>query len=189
VLVVVEDRDLHPLAQRLLDREAFRRLDVLEIDPAEGGLERGYDLDQLLGVGLVDLDVEDVDAGELLEEAALALHHGLARQRSDVAEAQDRRAVADHRHKVALGGVIVGGERVLLDLETGDRDTRGIGQRQVALVGHVLGRLDRDLSRGGIAMIGERCLCELVFHLSVPASRPHRVPRRSPWLPWSLDRL
>ena len=40
VLVVVEHRDLHPLAQLALDDEAFRRLDVLEVDAAESGLQR-----------------------------------------------------------------------------------------------------------------------------------------------------
>ena len=39
VLVVVEDRDVHQLAQALLDDEAFRRLDVLEVDAAEGRAE------------------------------------------------------------------------------------------------------------------------------------------------------
>ena len=37
VLVVMEDRNVHQLAQALLDDEAFRRLDVFEIDAAEGG--------------------------------------------------------------------------------------------------------------------------------------------------------
>ena len=36
VLVVMEDRDVHELAQALLDDEALRRLDVLEVDAAEG---------------------------------------------------------------------------------------------------------------------------------------------------------
>ncbi len=48
VLVVVEHRDLHALAQRALDDEALRRLDVLEVDAAEGRLERGDDVDQLV---------------------------------------------------------------------------------------------------------------------------------------------
>ena len=39
VLVVMEDRDVHQLAQPLLDDEAVRRLDVLEVDAAEGGAE------------------------------------------------------------------------------------------------------------------------------------------------------
>ena len=39
VLVVVEDRDVHQLAQPLLDDEAVGRLDVLEVDAAEGRAE------------------------------------------------------------------------------------------------------------------------------------------------------
>ena len=88
VLVVVEHRDLHALAQLALDVEALGRLDVLEVDAAEGRLERGDDVDQLVGVVLGELDVEHVDAGELLEQAALALHHRLAGERTDVAEAR-----------------------------------------------------------------------------------------------------
>ena len=73
-----------PLAQFPLDDEAFRRLDVLEIDGAEGGLERRDHVDQLLRISLVDFDVEHVDAGELLEQDRLAFHHRLRRERSDV---------------------------------------------------------------------------------------------------------
>ena len=101
VLVVVEDRDVHALAQLLLDVEALGRLDVLEVDAAQRGLERGDDVDQLVGVVLGEFDVEDVDAGELLEQAALAFHHRLAGQRADVAQAQHRGAVGDHADQVA----------------------------------------------------------------------------------------
>ncbi len=97
MLIVVEDRDLHALAQLALDVEALRRLDVLEVDAAEGGLKRGDDLDQLVGVELVQFDVEYVDAGELLEEAGLALHHRLAGERADVAEAEHRGAIGHDR--------------------------------------------------------------------------------------------
>src|SRR5574337_1092595 len=100
VLVVVEHGNLQPFAQPALDEEAFRRLDVLEVDAAEGRLQRGDDLDQLVGVGLVDLDIEDVDAGELLEQHRLAFHHRLGRERADVAEAEHRGAVGDHRDEV-----------------------------------------------------------------------------------------
>src|SRR5690606_31736030 len=55
VLVVVEDGDLHALAQLALDHEAFGRLDVFEVDAAEGRLEPGNDVDQLVGVVFVDL--------------------------------------------------------------------------------------------------------------------------------------
>jgi hypothetical protein len=53
-----------------------------------------------------------VDIGEALEQDGLALHHRLRRQRAEIAEAEHRRAVRDHRHEVALGGVVVGLGRV-----------------------------------------------------------------------------
>ena len=52
MLVVMEDRDLHARLELLLDLEAFRRLDVFEIDAAEGRLQRRHGLDHAVdGVG------------------------------------------------------------------------------------------------------------------------------------------
>ena len=150
VLVVVEDRDLHALAQLALDVEAVGRLDVLEVDAAEGGLQRGDDVDQLVRVVLGDLDVEHVDAGELLEQDALAFHHRLGGQRADVAQAEHGGAVGDHGHQVAARGVArraSPGSRD--DLLAGGGHAGRIGQRQVALVGQRLGRGDRDLAGSG----------------------------------------
>ena len=73
VLVVVEDRDLHSLAQCALDIEALRRLDVLEVDAAEGRLQARDDLHELVWIALVDLDIEHVNIGKFLEQAALRL--------------------------------------------------------------------------------------------------------------------
>ena len=78
MLVIMERRVLHRLARRALDDEAFRRLDVLEVDRAEGRLERGDDVDQVSAVALVDLDVEAVDAGEILEQDVLPSITGFA---------------------------------------------------------------------------------------------------------------
>ena len=89
----------------LLDVEALGRLDVLEVDAAQRRLERGDDLDQLVGVLLGELDVEHVDAGELLEQAGLALHHRLAGERADVAQPQHRGAVGDDADEVRARGV------------------------------------------------------------------------------------
>ena len=89
VLIVVEDRNLQRLPERLFDVEAVRRLDVLEVDAAEGRLESWQELDDVVGVLGADLEVEDVEVGELLEEVALALHDRLAGERADVAEAED----------------------------------------------------------------------------------------------------
>src|SRR6185437_8368528 len=84
VLVVMKDGYFHALAQLALDDEALGRLDVFEIDAAEGGLERGDDVDDPLGICGIDFDVEHVDTGELLKEAGLAFHHRFASQGTDV---------------------------------------------------------------------------------------------------------
>jgi hypothetical protein len=57
-------------------------------------------IDDLLRIGLGDLDVEHVDAGELLEQTALALHHRFACERADIAEPEHRRSVADDSDQV-----------------------------------------------------------------------------------------
>ena len=95
VLIVVEDRDLHRLDQRFLDVEALRRLDVFQIDAAEGGLENLAGADDFIGVLGVELDIEDVDIGEALEQDGLAFHYRLAGEGADVAESEHRGAVAD----------------------------------------------------------------------------------------------
>ena len=161
VLVVVEDRDLHPRAQRALDVEAVRRLDVLEVDAAEGRLERGDQVDQLVEVLLVDLDVEDVDAGELLEQDALAFHHRLGGERADVAEAEHRGAVGDHGDQVAARGVAEGVRRIGDDLLACRGDAGRVGEREVVLVDELLGRGDRDLARRRELVVVERGAAQL----------------------------
>ena len=101
VLVVMEDRDLHALAELPFDVEAFGRLDVFQVDAAECWLHGRDDIDDLVGIGFVKLDVEDVDIGEFLEQAGLAFHHRLARQRADIAETENGRAIRNDRDEVA----------------------------------------------------------------------------------------
>ncbi len=96
VLVVMEDRDVHQLAQALLDDEALRRLDVLEVDAAEGRPQEAHAVDEFVDVLGADLDVHAVDVGEALEQDRLAFHHRLAGQRADVAQAEHGGAVGDH---------------------------------------------------------------------------------------------
>ena len=59
------------------------------------------------GILGADLEVEDVEVGELLEEIAFALHHRLAGERADVAEAEHGGAVGDDGDEVALRRVLV----------------------------------------------------------------------------------
>ena len=164
VLVVVEHRDAHPLAQLRLDLEAFRRLDVLEVDRAERGLERGDDLHQLVRVALVDLDVEGVDPRELLEQDGLAFHHRLGRERTDRAEAEHRGAVADYRDQIAARGQARSFARIQGDLLARRGDPGRIGEREIALVGERFGRGKRDLAGRPGAMIVERGVAQRIGH-------------------------
>ena len=108
VLVVVEHRDVEQLAQPLLDDEALRRLDVLEVDAAPALAEELDAIDELVGILGGDLEVDGIDVGEALEQHRLAFHHRLGGQRAEVAEAEDGGAVGDDGDEVALGGVVVG---------------------------------------------------------------------------------
>ena len=112
VLIVMEHRDAHAGPQLTLDLKALGRLDILEVDGAKRWFERGHDFDEQRRVGRVDLDIEDVDTGELLEEHGLALHHGLTSERPDIAEAQHGGPVADDRDQVAARRQVPRGVRV-----------------------------------------------------------------------------
>ena len=108
VLVVVEHRDVHQFAQALLDDEAIRRLDVLEIDAAERGAEIAHAIDELVDVLGVDLEVDRIDVGEALEEDRLAFHHRLRGERAEIAEAENSGAVGDDGDHVAACRVVEG---------------------------------------------------------------------------------
>ena len=158
VLVVVKDRDVHQFAELLLDDEALRRLDILEVDAAEGGAEVSHRRDEGVRVLGIDLKVDRIDVGEALEQHRLAFHHGLRRQGPEIAEAEDGGAVGDHRHHVALGGVVVGAGRILGDGLHRHGDARRIGERQVALRRHGLGRHDLELAGPALRVELERFL-------------------------------
>ena len=82
VLIIVKNRDLHACFQPVFDLEALRRLDILQVDAAKCRLQGLDDFDELVRIPLVYLDIENVDAGEFLEQDAFALHHRFGRQRT-----------------------------------------------------------------------------------------------------------
>src|SRR4029450_4089314 len=117
--------------ERLLDVEAVGRLDVLEVDPADGGLEELAELHDVIGRLRADLEIEDVDVGELLEEIPLAFHDGLAVERPDVAQPEYRGAVGDDGDEVAARRVAVSRVGVVPDREAGLGDTGRVGEGEV----------------------------------------------------------
>ena len=158
VLVVVEYRDVEQLAQPLLDDEALRRLDVLEIDGAPALAEQLHAIDELVGIFGRDFEVDGIDVGEALEQHRLAFHHRLGGERAAVAQAEDGGAVGDDGDEIALGGVVVGLALVLGDRQHRNGDAGRIGERQIALRRHRLGRHDLELAGAALAVKQQRFL-------------------------------
>src|SRR5215210_4481370 len=146
VLVVVEDGDVEFLLEALLDLEAPRRRDVLEVDPPEAGRQVLDGLDYLLGVLGVKADGEGVHVRELLEEGRLALHHGHRRPGSYVPEAEHRGPVRDDGDRVALDGQVEGALGVLVDRAADPGNTRRVDHREVVAGPDLELRADLDLA-------------------------------------------
>jgi len=78
VLVVVEHRDVQPLAQPRLDLEAAGSGDVLEVDPTERRRQAGNGLDDLVDVGGVETTGTALTPANSLNSAALPSMTGSA---------------------------------------------------------------------------------------------------------------
>ena len=164
VLVVVEDGDLHHRLEPLLDLEALRRGDVLEVDAAERRLHDPDGVDELLGVVRFELEIEDVDVGEALEEDGLPFHHRLAGRGADVAEAEDGGAVGDDGDEVAFVRVLVDVAGLARDLEARLGDAGRVGEREIALRRGGLGRDDFSFSGTSARVIFEGVIAVVVWH-------------------------
>ena len=143
----MEHRNVHVLAQLFLDDEAVGRLDVFKVDAAEGGTEIAHRVDEGVRVLGIDLHVDGVDIGEALEQRRLAFHHRLGRECPEIAQPQDRGAVGNDGDHVALDRVVVGERGIFGDGAHGHRHPRRVGEREIALRRHGLGRHDLQLAR------------------------------------------
>lgn len=85
VLIVVEYRNIHPLAQFLFNIETFWRFNVFEVDAAEGRFERSDDFNKFVRVEFINFNVKYINPSEFLKQNALAFHHRFACQRANVA--------------------------------------------------------------------------------------------------------
>src|SRR5690606_8604568 len=171
VLVIMEYRDVHAFAQLTFYLEAFWRLDVLQVDSAESRLEPRDHFDEHIRIGLIYLQVKDVDAGEAFEDDGFAFHHGLGSQRADITQPQHGGTVGDHRHQVAARRVQRGFVRPGFDTQARVRNSGRIRLREVELVRQRLGRCNFEFARRRQAVITEGALLEGICHL---ASLPYR---------------
>ncbi len=155
VLVVMEDGNIEALAKQLLDDEAVGTLDVFQIDAAEGIAEAGNAFNEGGRVVFLDLDIDRVDVGEALEQDRLAFHHRLGRGGTQITEAENGGAVRYDGHHVALRRVVINLVGIGRDGLHGRRDAGRIGQRQVALGRHRLGRHHPQFAGHGVLVEGE----------------------------------
>jgi len=92
-------------------------------------VEKTHAIDEFVDIAGVDLEINRIDVGKAFEERRLALHHRLCRERPEIAEAEDRGAVGNHRDEIALRGVVEGSTRLAMDAETREGYARRIGER------------------------------------------------------------
>ena len=180
VLIVMEYRYVHQLAQALFDDETIRCLDVLEVDAAECGAEIAHAVDECVDVPGVHLEVDRVDVGEPLEEDCLSFHHGLRCEWSEIPKAENGGAVGDHCHEIPAGGVVINCGWIFGDGPHRDCNTGGIGEAQVALRGHRLGWPNFNLARLGVGVKEKRFLIgkwSLFRHVSTSVLNTTRFSR------------
>ena len=133
MLIIVHHGDIAVLFQTFFDIEALGSLDILKVDASERGSNAFYGLAELYGVGLIDFDIENVDAAIDLEEQALALHDRLAGQSTDVAQSEHSGTIGNYGYKIAAIGVTERVVGILLNFEARKGYARRIGQREICL--------------------------------------------------------
>ena len=165
MLVVVKDRNAHLLFQLVFDVEAFRSLDVFQVDAAEGRLQSLDDLAQLVRVGHVQVDVIHVHIGENLEQQALSFHDRLAGVSPDVPQAEHSRAVGNHGHQIAPARIFVGKLLVPGNFHAGFGHAGTVGHGQVLLGGIGLDRHHFYFSGSDLGMVIQGLLFGVKRHV------------------------
>ena len=67
MLVIVENRNRHPLVQILFDVKTIRRLDIFQVDSAESGLKAFDGFGKFMRILLIDFYIKNVDTREAFE--------------------------------------------------------------------------------------------------------------------------
>ncbi|MNH42570.1 hypothetical protein D3C79_1042940 [compost metagenome] len=86
MLIIMEYRDVHALAQFLLNVETFWRFNIFEVDTTKSGFQGGNNVDQFVWIQLIHFNVKHINARKLLKQNTLAFHHRFTGQRTNVAQ-------------------------------------------------------------------------------------------------------
>ena len=160
VLVVVKYRDIQSLGQRFFDLETMRCGNVFQVDPAKRWRNIHDRINKRLHTGGIDFDIKHVNSGKALEQHTFALHHRLGGQWSKIPQTQNRGAVSNYRHQIALVGIAIGQFRVGTDRAYRFRHAGAISQRQLVLGSTRLGGFNGEFARFGKLVIIESLLFE-----------------------------
>ena len=133
MLVVVEDGDVADLFEPALNLKAARRGDILQVHAAEGAGNQADGFYDLVHVLALDAQGEGVHVAKLLEQHALALHHGHGGLGADVAQAEHGGAIRGHQAEVVAAGQFVAQIRGVLYRQAGRGHAGRIGQGEVFL--------------------------------------------------------
>ena len=133
MLVIVHDRDVQLFFKPALNLERLGGFNVLQVDPTKRRSDGLHGLHKSVDIRSVDFNVKAVQVCKDLEQDAFAFHHRLAGLWANVPQPEHRSAVGDHRHQVALGGVLVDVLRVFRDVQAGLCHSRRIRQAEVSL--------------------------------------------------------
>ncbi len=85
MLVIVKNRNIHQFPEFFLDNEAFRCLDIFQINAAEGRTEITHGIDELLGIFGINFQINRIDVGEALKQNRFAFHNGFGRKSAEIA--------------------------------------------------------------------------------------------------------
>ena len=147
MLVVVHYRNVESLLQAFFNVEAFRSLDVLKVDAAECRGNLLYSLAELLGIFLVNLNVEHINASVYLKQKSLAFHHWLAAHGTNVTETKHGSTVRNYSNKVAFVSILVHIVRIALYFQAWESYSWRICKTKVGLGVVRFCRLDFNFAR------------------------------------------
>ena len=165
MLIIMKDRDGHLFFQLLFDIKTLGRLDILQVNAAEGRLQQLDRADEFIRIGGVDFQIKDIDIGKAFKQNRLSLHHRLAGQGADGPQTEHCRTVGNDGDQIGPIGVLKGLLRILFDLQTGDGYPGRIGQAEIRLGDERLGGNHLGLPRSRFPVISE-CFFFVVNHFS-----------------------
>ena len=127
MLVVVEYRNLHALAEFFLNHKAFGCLDIFKVNTTKGGFQRGDNVYQLIDISLVHFNIKHINIGKLFKQDSLAFHYRFRGQWANIAQPQYRSTIGNDRNQIASRGNRGHGSWVFDNQLTGMSHTWRIG--------------------------------------------------------------